>query len=90
MKPAFHVHICHFSALDDLPKREHGNPVAVLRLLDKVGRFSAFEMNGKLAHSVTHIIRKGWVKTDVSGGYPWTEVETTPTGRATLKEAKDA
>ena len=86
MKPSFHVHICNFSALDDLPKREHGNPVAVLRLLDAVGEFSAFEMEGKLARSMTYILRKEWIKTDISCGYPWTKVEITPAGRAALRD----
>ena len=83
----FAVHICHFSSLDDLPKKEHGNPVSVLRVLDKVGRFSAFEMEGKLAHSMTYIIRKKWVKTDISCGYPWTDVELTQAGREALDNA---
>ncbi len=89
MKPASHIHICNFSALDDLPKRERGNPIAVLRLLDDVGEFSAFEMEGKLAHSMTYIIRQGWIETDISCGFPWTKIKITPAGREAL-EANDA
>lgn len=78
------MHICSFSSLDELPKKDCGDPVKVLRVLAKAGRFSTFEINGKLCHTMTWLLNdSGWVK-DIGGDYPWTNVELTELGKAQI------
>lgn len=75
-----------FSALDDLPAKDRGNTLKVLATLAKVGKFSTFEVDQKLAGPITRIMRSGWVET--SGEYPWTFVTLTDAGRAVLAEER--
>lgn len=71
------VHIDCFTALDDIPKKDWGNREIVKSVLRKTGRFSAFEMEGKLANTVTSLIKTGEVK-KIGGNYPWVLVEVQP------------
>ena len=79
------THICCFTALDDVPRKQRGDLIVVLRALERVGRFSCFEMDRALASTVMEIRRRGWTKHEVLG-YPWTKVEITEAGRAALAE----
>jgi len=84
------THICVFTTLDDLPKKDHADPVKVLRaVMNARGRFSIFDATStkKLAESMTFIERKsGWVRRRVGHcAYPWIEVELTDEGRQVLE-----
>ncbi len=71
------VHICCFSAgLDDLTRKEQRDSEAVLAVLRRTKRFSAFEAsdNASIAKMMTALIQSGRITTDNSGGYPWTKV----------------
>lgn len=95
--------ICSFTAgLDDLPRRQQSNVVAVLRVLKEAGRFSVFEasanqtiatMMSRLCHKGYSEIRNGTrfdygklIETDKSDGFPWTKVKLTPAGERLLEE----
>ncbi len=70
-------HICRFSAgLDDLTRKQQGNPEAVLAVLRRTKRFSVFEAtdNQIIAATMTMLCKSGWITTDNSCGYPWTNV----------------
>lgn len=71
-KKEYRIHIDCFSALDDLPKREHNNPAAVIALLKKERRFSCFEMQDNLTlwRTIKNLEANGTIAfRDV--GYPW-------------------
>lgn len=71
------VHICCFSTeLDDLSRKEQRSSEAVLKVLRKTKRFSAFEVsdNPTIARTMTALIQSGRIMTDNSIGYPWTIV----------------
>lgn len=77
-----------FSAgLDDLTRRQQGSDEAVLRVLDRTGRFSIFEAtdNDTIARTMTRLQRAKFIETDNSCGYPWTKVKLTPAGRARIE-----
>ena len=74
-----------FSALDDLPAKDRRDVFKVLAALDKVGRFSCFEVDDHLAGPITRIMKSGWVET--GGDYPWTTVKLTEAGRSALTRA---
>ena len=75
----YRVHICQFSSLDDLKKKDYRNPGKVLAALKAAGRFSCFEVqdSAALAKTVTMLFKTGRVKS-VGGEYPWTNVEVPP------------
>jgi hypothetical protein len=73
------THLCRFSALDDLPRTQRSDPLAVLQLLAKTGRFSSFEVDQRLAASLQHIERHGWARFEPMG-FPWTQVNLTEAG----------
>ena len=77
------VHLCRFSALDDLPRRLRSDELEVLRVLAHTGHFSGFEVDGRLAVALAWIERNGWAKIE-DGGYPWSRVTLTDIGRAAL------
>lgn len=96
--------ICSFSAgLDDLTRKQQADPVAVLRVLKRTGRFSAFEAseNDTIARTMTRLIHKGlttvddgvhtkrglMLLTDTSCGYPWTKCTLTPAAERLLADA---
>lgn len=96
--------ICSFSAgLDDLKAWERTDPVAVLRVLQRAGRFSVFEAtaNDAIARTMTRLCHKGCsivrngvrtdygrlIETDNTCGYPWTKVTLTDAGLRLLADA---
>jgi hypothetical protein len=77
-----------FSAgLDDLKRKEQGDHVKVLQVLERTKRFSVFEAteNDTIAHTMTYIMQEGFAHS-VGGAYPWTEVELTEKGRAAVAQ----
>lgn len=85
-KPVTWTFVDRFSALDDIPRKHWGNAWVVLAMLQKVGRFSCFEMEGKLASTMTMIVNSNWIA-KTWGEYPWTYVELSDAGRAALSQA---
>ncbi|MFS2047534.1 hypothetical protein ACEN9J_02995 [Variovorax sp. Varisp41] len=94
---------CSFSAgLDGLTRKQQADHIAVLRVLKRTGRFSAFEAseNMVIARTMTRLIHKGLttikdgvrtnhgklIETDHSCGYPWVHVTLTPAAEALLRE----
>lgn len=74
-----------FSAgLDDMKRKEQGDPRAVLRKLSTMERFSVFEAtdNDAIAHTMTLLFKQGYVRDTGKGGYPWTYFEITEAGKA--------
>jgi len=87
------VHSCYFSALDDLPKRQHGDRVAVLRALAQAGRFSCFEVTDsiQLARTITTLCNEQATPKLIvweNIGFPWTKVTLTDAGRAVIAAAE--
>lgn len=80
-------HIDSFTSLDDLPRKQHGNPLAVLAALQSAGRFSTFEASEypRLGSTLTTVLKSNWIER-TWGAYPWTFVELSDAGRAALKE----
>ncbi len=68
------LHVDGFSALDELPKKQRGDPLAVKEVLRKVGRFSFFEIDTLLAGSLKILEATGQMKYKQSP-YPWTYVD---------------
>jgi len=68
------VHVCSFSALDDLPKKLHGNDAAVLDALRRAGRFSAFEVTPELGRTLDRLRAIGRIVYGKGGAYPWATV----------------
>lgn len=64
------IFICSFSSgLDDLPRKQQGDVVAVLRALKASGRFSVFEAtaNQTIARMMTRLTHKGCTLVDPDG-----------------------
>ncbi|MFP3428779.1 hypothetical protein SB781_03415 [Paraburkholderia sp. SIMBA_061] len=81
------VYVDRFSAgLDDLTRKQQGDHIAVLRVLNKTGRFSCFEAseNQTIARTMDFILHSDLVQT-TDNGYPWTGVKLTDAGRAALE-----
>lgn len=79
-------HVCSFSALPDMSRKQQADPVYVLGHVAKAGRFSAFEAtaNQTIAKTMTLLMQRRWLK-DVGGEYPWVIVDLTDEGRAVLE-----
>ncbi len=88
-----------FSTLDGLKGRDRADSLKILSVLAKVGRFSCFEVDNRMAGAMTWLCNSsGWIKCkndevvkDADGYgshtrslYPWTYVELTETGRKAL------
>jgi hypothetical protein len=70
------IHLDCFTSLDELKPKQRSDPMAVLEVLRRTKRFSAFDMyDMKLVNSVEALQRMGRIKTDNSCGYPWVNVE---------------
>jgi hypothetical protein len=95
------VFIDSFSSLDDLKGKDRSDPKRILAVLAKVGRFSCFEVDNRMAKAMTWLCNgSGWitcrndevVKDDDGYGshvrslYPWTYVEITEAGKSALTE----
>lgn len=96
-------HIDRLSAgLDDLTRKQQADHVAVLRVLQKTGRFSEFEAsdNPSIARTMTRLMHKGCTTVNADGSkkaygrllkstggnYPWTTCELTDAGRDCLAD----
>lgn len=88
-----------FSSLDELKGKDRSDQLKILAVLDRVGRFSCFEIDDRMAGAMTLLCNSsGWimcqndevVKDDDGHGtrtrslYPWTYVTLTDSGRAAL------
>jgi len=76
-----------FSAgLDDLSRKQQADPLAVLRKLSTMKRFSVFEAteNDAIASTMTLLFKQGYLRDTKKGGYPWTYFELTDAGKAFL------
>lgn len=87
------IHIDRFSAgLDDLTRKQQADHVAVLRVLQRTGRYSVFEAtdNQTIAKTMDRLIsannKGGALVKTLGGDYPWTAVELTDAGRALLAD----
>lgn len=66
------IHLCSFTSLDDLKRKEHGSPTAVLAVLKKSKRFSTFDISTPaLGRTMDHLFKTGKI-VDAGGQYPWT------------------
>jgi hypothetical protein len=83
--PEHRTHLCRFSTLDDLPPKARSDLLTVLRLLAQTGRFSCFEVDQRLAVTLTQIRGHGWASFEPMG-FPWTRVSLTATGEAELRD----
>ena len=79
MKPKLAVHLCSFSALDELPKRLYGDDDAVFDAIKRAGRFSVFEVNynARLASTVARLFKGGRLRSVLTDRttYPWVMIE---------------
>lgn len=80
------THLCSFSGdLGDLPRKHHGDDLAVLRVLVKSPRFTVWDVSsGKLTHTLNRLSRRGWVEYDERAQYPWAHTIVTDAGREAL------
>lgn len=91
-----------FSSLDELKGKDRADPLKILAVLSKVGRFSCFEVDDRMATAMTHLCNSsGWIvckhdeivkDKDGQGShthtlFPWTYVTLTDAGRAALNGA---
>jgi len=79
------AHLCRFSALDAIPPRSRRDPLVLLRVLAVAKRFSAFEVDDRLAGALWALQKGVFITCDIAGGYPWTKVELTEKGTAALE-----
>jgi hypothetical protein len=71
--------IDHFTTLDDLPKKLHGDREAVRAALLKAGRFSEFDVTTRaIGSTLTKLAADPTLVFDNSVGYPWTLVREAP------------
>jgi hypothetical protein len=82
------IFIDRFSSLDDLPKKQYGDEMAVLRALAGPQRFSCFEMTQSLFNTIKRLEEKGYLSIDNTTPYPWTSTPLTDAGRAALTSGK--
>lgn len=68
------VHICEFSALDELPKKYHSDPERVLDTLRRAGRFSDFEVTPAPGRTIEKLKAAGRLELDATTPYPWVRV----------------
>lgn len=80
------THLCSFSgALGDLPRKHHGDDLAVLRVLAASPRFTDWGVSsGKLAHTLNRLRRRGLIEYDERAQYPWVHAVVTDAGRKAL------
>jgi len=94
------VIVCSFSAgLDDMRRADQTDPVKVLRVLERSGRFSVFEAtaNDAVARMMTRLYHKALIyrgknyggpmlKQDQSMSFPWTKVVLTDVAKQLLAD----
>lgn len=89
MKKARAIYISRHSAgLDDLTRVQQRDPVAVLKRLHEIKRFSVFEAteNQWIASTMTMLVNRKLIEVDNSPGFPWSKVELTAEGLKMIKE----
>ena len=82
------IRLCSFSAgLDEMKRKDQANPVKVLRVLSKSGRYSVFEAtdNQTIARTMGMLLSKGFIKA-TGGQYPWAEIALTDGGKRLLED----
>lgn len=69
--------------LDEINRKSQRNPVRVLRLIYRAGKFSIFEAtaNEVIANTLGWLQGGGYFELDNSCGYPWFKVIETEKGR---------
>jgi hypothetical protein len=92
-----------FSTLDDLRGRNRSDPLKILAVLEKAGRFSCFEVDNRMAGAMTWLCNSsGWIEcqndevvkdkdgygTSTRSLYPWTLVKLTAAGKAALSNGE--
>lgn len=80
------LHICCFgSSLDTMNKKDRKSLVAVLRHLREEPRFSAFEVDQRLARTLDALKKHKFIRyPEPQPDYPWAEAEVTVTGKKYL------
>ena len=95
--------VCSFSSgLDDMKRKDQGDVVKVLRVLEANKRYSVFEAtaNMTIARMMTRLHHKGCTRVlpdgskkdygllikNVGGSFPWTNVELTDGGKRLLED----
>jgi hypothetical protein len=80
-------HVCQFTTLDDVRRKDEGDARLVLAALSHVGEFSVFDATrtAKMARTMDFICASGWIKRTPLG-YPWVKCELTDAGQAALAE----
>lgn len=81
------MHICTLSVgIDELPRKQQRDPVAVARVIAKAGWFSVFEAtaNPTIAATMDLLTQSGWF-TFEDAGYPWTKVTLTEAGKKVIE-----
>lgn len=88
-----------FTCLDDLKGKDRADPLKILAVLDKTGRFSCFDVDTRMASTITWLCNSsGWIRTEhdevvkdpdgygsrTRSLYPWTSVTLTDAGRAAI------
>lgn len=83
---------CFSAGLDDMKRKEQGDPRAVLQKLSTMKRFSVFEAcdNDTIAHTMTLLFKQGYVRDTKKGSYPWTYFEITEAGKAFIAHENSA
>lgn len=91
------------SSLDELKGRDRSDQLKILAVLAKVGRFSCFEVDQRMAGAMTALCNSsGWIECKheekvqdedghgfhIRSFYPWTYVTLTEAGKAALKTAQ--
>lgn len=76
--------------LDEIPFRLRRDYATVLRVLNAHKRFSVFEATANLgiANTMTELVQEGYIETDNSCGFPWTNCELTKKGRELIMQKK--
>lgn len=85
------IHLCSFSSgIDDMKRKDQRDLDKVLDVLERQPRkrFSVFEVtdNMVIARTMQRVVDDGYIKTDISCGYPWTAYTVTEKGKARLEE----
>lgn len=77
---------CFTVGIDEIPVKLRRHYPTVLKILDEYKRFSVFEAtaNQAIARTMTELCAGGYLTTDNSCGFPWTNCELTELGRKVM------
>lgn len=83
------IFVCSFSgALGDMKRKDQGDHIKVLRVLQQSPRFSVWDAgaNKRIANTMTGLARDGLIDyPDPQPGYPWSKARVTEAGIALLE-----